>query len=264
MIYLSPCWTANCLTCHQCSLGVFGTCLISSETTCQNSTESCYNGEARKLTHPHTTKSRGHEATIGNYTVQSEANRNTYRQHCAQGHLTKMRLCNLMETQYLVVRFLLPEAEQQRSMLHSILVSQDILVKERGKWRKIQWEPKTSQSDNVAVSNAAKSKAHFQLVSCLSMQSLTPQGYSSCRSAAAWTQISAAKPWPGLFWLPATPAPSRVARQTSVTLPPLSSCLSSLLYSLPSSHPCGPCRTSPDLLTPMSTLLLLFNLKLTI
>ncbi|XP_029370354.1 sperm acrosome membrane-associated protein 4-like [Echeneis naucrates] len=38
---------AHCLTCRQCPLGVFGTCLFGSDVTCNNATESCYSGEAQ-------------------------------------------------------------------------------------------------------------------------------------------------------------------------------------------------------------------------
>ncbi|XP_023146492.1 lymphocyte antigen-6, epidermis [Amphiprion ocellaris] len=38
---------AQCLTCRQCPLGVFGTCLFGSDVTCNNATERCYTGEAQ-------------------------------------------------------------------------------------------------------------------------------------------------------------------------------------------------------------------------
>ncbi|XP_044026603.1 sperm acrosome membrane-associated protein 4-like [Siniperca chuatsi] len=38
---------AQCLSCRQCPLGVFGTCLFGSDITCNNATESCYRGEAQ-------------------------------------------------------------------------------------------------------------------------------------------------------------------------------------------------------------------------
>ncbi|XP_054879675.1 lymphocyte antigen-6, epidermis [Poeciliopsis prolifica] len=38
---------ANCLTCRQCSVGIFGSCLFGSDAICANSTESCYTGEAQ-------------------------------------------------------------------------------------------------------------------------------------------------------------------------------------------------------------------------
>lgn len=37
----------NCLTCRQCTVGVFGSCFFPSDVTCANSTESCYRGEAQ-------------------------------------------------------------------------------------------------------------------------------------------------------------------------------------------------------------------------
>ncbi|XP_059206547.1 sperm acrosome membrane-associated protein 4-like [Centropristis striata] len=38
---------AQCLTCKQCPVGIFGTCLFGKEVQCANSTESCYTGEAQ-------------------------------------------------------------------------------------------------------------------------------------------------------------------------------------------------------------------------
>ena len=38
---------AECLNCRQCPVGIFGTCLLGSEVTCNNATESCYRGEAQ-------------------------------------------------------------------------------------------------------------------------------------------------------------------------------------------------------------------------
>ncbi|AWP21378.1 putative sperm acrosome membrane-associated protein 4-like [Scophthalmus maximus] len=38
---------AQCLTCRQCPVGIFGTCLLGSDVTCNNATESCYRGEAQ-------------------------------------------------------------------------------------------------------------------------------------------------------------------------------------------------------------------------
>ncbi|KAL6099559.1 uncharacterized protein ACO6RY_01356 [Pungitius sinensis] len=39
--------TAQCLTCRQCPVGIFGTCLFGSDIQCQNSTQSCFSGEAQ-------------------------------------------------------------------------------------------------------------------------------------------------------------------------------------------------------------------------
>ncbi|XP_071383597.1 ly-6/neurotoxin-like protein 1 [Centroberyx affinis] len=38
---------AQCLTCRQCPIGVFGTCLFPQDVTCDNSTLNCYTGEAQ-------------------------------------------------------------------------------------------------------------------------------------------------------------------------------------------------------------------------
>ncbi|XP_018542697.1 lymphocyte antigen-6, epidermis [Lates calcarifer] len=38
---------AQCLTCRQCPLGVFGACFFGSDVTCDNATQSCYRGEAQ-------------------------------------------------------------------------------------------------------------------------------------------------------------------------------------------------------------------------
>ncbi|XP_051247593.1 sperm acrosome membrane-associated protein 4-like [Dicentrarchus labrax] len=38
---------AQCLTCRQCPIGIFGTCLFGSDVTCNNATESCFTGEAQ-------------------------------------------------------------------------------------------------------------------------------------------------------------------------------------------------------------------------
>ncbi|XP_031722463.1 sperm acrosome membrane-associated protein 4-like [Anarrhichthys ocellatus] len=38
---------AQCLNCRQCVVGVFGTCLFGSDVQCNNSTESCFRGEAQ-------------------------------------------------------------------------------------------------------------------------------------------------------------------------------------------------------------------------
>ncbi|KAK5911105.1 hypothetical protein CgunFtcFv8_005312 [Champsocephalus gunnari] len=38
---------AQCLTCRQCPVGVFGTCLFGSDTVCNNGTEGCFRGEAQ-------------------------------------------------------------------------------------------------------------------------------------------------------------------------------------------------------------------------
>ncbi|XP_023257516.1 sperm acrosome membrane-associated protein 4-like [Seriola lalandi dorsalis] len=38
---------AHCLRCRQCPVGIFGTCLLGSDVTCNNATESCYTGEAQ-------------------------------------------------------------------------------------------------------------------------------------------------------------------------------------------------------------------------
>ncbi|CAG5887415.1 unnamed protein product [Menidia menidia] len=38
---------SHCLTCRKCPIGIFGSCLISSEVTCNNATESCYFGDAQ-------------------------------------------------------------------------------------------------------------------------------------------------------------------------------------------------------------------------
>ncbi|KAK5854968.1 hypothetical protein PBY51_005114 [Eleginops maclovinus] len=38
---------AQCLTCRQCPVGIFGTCLFGSDIVCNNGTESCFRGEAQ-------------------------------------------------------------------------------------------------------------------------------------------------------------------------------------------------------------------------
>ncbi|XP_029298690.1 sperm acrosome membrane-associated protein 4-like [Cottoperca gobio] len=38
---------AQCLTCRRCPVGIFGTCLFGSDIQCNNSTESCFRGEAQ-------------------------------------------------------------------------------------------------------------------------------------------------------------------------------------------------------------------------
>ncbi|CAB1321114.1 unnamed protein product, partial [Coregonus sp. 'balchen'] len=40
---------AQSLTCKQCSVGIFGTCLFPGNMVCDNSTLNCYTGEARFL-----------------------------------------------------------------------------------------------------------------------------------------------------------------------------------------------------------------------
>ncbi|KAM3858175.1 uncharacterized protein ACN63O_017734 [Diretmus argenteus] len=37
----------QCLTCRQCPIGVFGTCLFPKDVTCDNSTLNCFTGEAQ-------------------------------------------------------------------------------------------------------------------------------------------------------------------------------------------------------------------------
>ncbi|XP_056273508.1 sperm acrosome membrane-associated protein 4-like [Pseudoliparis swirei] len=39
--------TAQCLTCRQCPVAIFGTCLFGSDVQCNNATKSCYRGEAQ-------------------------------------------------------------------------------------------------------------------------------------------------------------------------------------------------------------------------
>lgn len=50
MFPLSSPGTAQCLTCRRCPIYALGTCLFGSDVTCSNGTESCFHGEARKLT----------------------------------------------------------------------------------------------------------------------------------------------------------------------------------------------------------------------
>ncbi|KAL3043702.1 hypothetical protein OYC64_003544 [Pagothenia borchgrevinki] len=38
---------AQCLTCRQCPVSIFGTCLFGSDTVCNNGTEGCFRGEAQ-------------------------------------------------------------------------------------------------------------------------------------------------------------------------------------------------------------------------
>ncbi|CAI5691121.1 unnamed protein product [Oreochromis niloticus] len=38
---------AQCLTCRQCPIGIFGTCFLSNDVTCNNSTQSCYKGDTQ-------------------------------------------------------------------------------------------------------------------------------------------------------------------------------------------------------------------------
>ncbi|XP_041868413.1 protein Bouncer-like [Melanotaenia boesemani] len=38
---------AHCLTCRQCPIGIFGTCILSNQVTCNNATDACFIGEAQ-------------------------------------------------------------------------------------------------------------------------------------------------------------------------------------------------------------------------
>lgn len=38
---------AHCLNCRQCPVGIFGTCILSSEVSCNNTTQACYTGDAQ-------------------------------------------------------------------------------------------------------------------------------------------------------------------------------------------------------------------------
>ncbi|KAF6735324.1 hypothetical protein FQA47_014283 [Oryzias melastigma] len=38
---------AHALDCRQCTIGVFGSCLLSKDVTCNNATEQCYFGDAQ-------------------------------------------------------------------------------------------------------------------------------------------------------------------------------------------------------------------------
>ncbi|KAM4630920.1 uncharacterized protein ACJ7VT_000514 [Polymixia lowei] len=38
---------AQCLTCRQCPIGIFGTCLFPEDVVCDNSTLNCFTGEAQ-------------------------------------------------------------------------------------------------------------------------------------------------------------------------------------------------------------------------
>ncbi|XP_041663945.1 protein Bouncer-like [Cheilinus undulatus] len=38
---------AQCLQCRQCSIGIFGTCIVGRDVMCNNATERCYRGEAQ-------------------------------------------------------------------------------------------------------------------------------------------------------------------------------------------------------------------------
>ncbi|XP_039877182.1 lymphocyte antigen-6, epidermis [Simochromis diagramma] len=37
---------AQCLTCRQCPIGIFGTCFLSKDVTCTNTNQSCFRGDA--------------------------------------------------------------------------------------------------------------------------------------------------------------------------------------------------------------------------
>lgn len=51
---------AQCLTCRECPLGIFGSCLFGKDVTCDNATEMCYRGEAQfNATGPLTLHIRG-------------------------------------------------------------------------------------------------------------------------------------------------------------------------------------------------------------
>lgn len=49
-LLFSPHFTAQCLTCRQCPIGIFGTCFLSKDVTCTNTNQSCFTGDARKET----------------------------------------------------------------------------------------------------------------------------------------------------------------------------------------------------------------------
>lgn len=49
-LLFSPHFTAQCLTCRQCPIGIFGTCFLSKDVTCTNTNQSCFRGDARKET----------------------------------------------------------------------------------------------------------------------------------------------------------------------------------------------------------------------